>query len=74
MRVLGTPLLLPMGLLDGAQALANHAQTLERLNERGGVSLSEAAALAQRRRWVHMPAEDAIAALAEAAKRKGLMP
>jgi lambda repressor-like predicted transcriptional regulator len=49
--------------------MANHGQTLAQLAERGGLSLSEAAALALRRKWEPMPAEAALAALKGAAER-----
>lgn len=48
-----------MDLLDARQAQVNHGQTLERLAERGGLSPCEAVALAERRRWHRMSAEQA---------------
>lgn len=69
MPVLGHPLAIRAALLSEAQAQANHGQTLTRLAERGGLSLSEAAALALRRKWAPMTADDAMAALKTAAER-----
>jgi lambda repressor-like predicted transcriptional regulator len=69
MPVLGHPLAIRAVLLDRRQALANHGQSLERLAERGGLSLDEAAAIALRRKWAPMKAEDALAALKGCAER-----
>lgn len=69
MPVLGYPLAIRASLLSEAQAMANHGQTLARLAERGGLSLEEAAALALRRKWARMTADDALAALKGAAER-----
>lgn len=44
-------------------AARNHGQTLERLAERGGLDVTEAAAIYQRRRWRPMLIEDALAAI-----------
>lgn len=51
----------PWSLLEPhrAQALKNHGQTLERLAERGGLSVCEIAAVVQDRAWFHMKANDA---------------
>jgi hypothetical protein len=54
-----------MSVLDGEQAKRNHAQTLRRLAERGGVSPCEAVALAEGRRWKPMEEEKALEALVE---------
>lgn len=48
-----------MDLLNEQQAQRNHGQTLERLAERGGLSPCEAVAIAERRRWHRMSAEQA---------------
>jgi hypothetical protein len=72
MPVLGHPLAIPVALLDARQAMQNHGQTLERLAERGGLSLSEAAAVAWRRRWHNMTDSEALAALKEAGQRHGV--
>ena len=69
MPVLGHPLAIRAELLDADQAMTNHGQTLERLAERGGLSLSEAAAIVDRRRWRELTADDAMAALKRAAER-----
>lgn len=69
MPVLGHPLAIRAALLDRRQAEINHGQTLERLAERGGLSLSEAAAVALRRKWAPMSNDDALAALKGAAER-----
>lgn len=42
-----------------AQAKKNHGQTLERLAERGGLSISELAAVLEDREWRRMEDEDA---------------
>lgn len=69
MPVLGHPLAIPVRLLSAPQAMENHGQTLERLAERGGLSLDEAAALAEGRRWRHMTTDEALAALKKAGER-----
>lgn len=69
MPILRHPLAVRAALLDARQAMTNHGQTLERLAERGGLSLEEAAALALRRRSEPMKTDDALAALKEAAER-----
>jgi len=66
------PLAIPARLLSAPQAMDNHRQTLERLAERGGVSLAEAAALAEGRRWRAMTNDEALAALKKAGERLGV--
>ncbi len=46
------------------QAERNHGQTLDRLDERGGLSASEAVAILEDRHWLPMTEADAIARLA----------
>lgn len=72
MPVLGHPLAIPARLLSAPQAMDNHGQTLERLAERGGLSLDEAAALAEGRRWRAMTADESLAALRAAGQRRGV--
>ena len=69
MPVLGHPLAIRADILDAQQAMTNHGQTLERLAERGGLSLDEAAAIAERRRWCELTAGEAMDALKRAAER-----
>ena len=69
MPVLGHPLAIRAELLSEQQAMANHGQTLVRLAERGGLSLAEAAAIALHRKWLPMTADEAMAALKDAATR-----
>ena len=69
MPVLGHPLAIRAELLDAQQAMTNHGQTLERLAERGGLSLDEAAAIVERRRWCKLTADEAMDALKRAAER-----
>ncbi len=57
------PLMIDLRILDARQALKNHNQTLERLAERGGLSLCEAAAIAEKRSWRAMTTDEALAAL-----------
>jgi hypothetical protein len=54
-------LCVPMEALDESWALSNHSQSLARLKERGGLSLCEAAAIIEKRRWRPMLAVDALA-------------
>ncbi len=49
MPVMGYPLVIPMAALDEHQAHLNHGQTLDTLARRGGISLSEAVALIERK-------------------------
>jgi hypothetical protein len=63
---------IPARLLSAPQAMDNHGQTLERLAERGGLSLDEAAALAEGRRWRSMTADEALAALKKAGQQRGV--
>jgi hypothetical protein len=69
MPVLGHPLAIRADILDAQQAMTNHGQTLERLAERGGLSLDEAAAIAERRRWCELTAGEAMDALKRAGER-----
>jgi len=62
MPILNYNLLVPMSALNEEWAQRNHQQSLSRLAERGGLSLCEAAAIAERRHWVKMTDADAIAA------------
>ena len=73
MRVIGTrgALFIDATLLNEEWAQNNHGQTLQRLNERGGLSLCEAAAIAQRREWQKQDAETSIEQLKKVAERKG---
>ena len=71
MPVLGYPLAIPISMLSPQQAISNHGQTLERIAERGGLSLSEAAALASGRAWRSMSLEAALAELKSVADRRG---
>lgn len=57
------PRYIRMDALNQEWAQKNHDQTLKRLNERGGLSACEAAAIMQRRQWYRMAVEDAIAAI-----------
>lgn len=60
----GAPMSVPWSLLapHEAQAQRNHGgQSLERLAERGGLSLCEMCAVIEDRRWRHMEHEDALA-------------
>ena len=66
MPILGTPLQIRADILDRRQAMENHDQTLERLAERGGLSLCEAAAIFERRPWRKMTADEAMEALKKA--------
>ena len=50
--------------------MTNHGQTLEQLAHRGGLSLDEAAAIAERRRWSKLTAGEAMDALKRAAERQ----
>jgi hypothetical protein len=63
MPILGTPFAVRMDALNEAQAQRNHGQSLARLAERGGLSLQEAHAVAERRAWRNERAEDAAEAL-----------
>lgn len=72
MPVLGHPLAIPAALLSAPQAMENHGQTLERLAERGGLSLQEAAALAEGRGWRSMTTDEALNALQKAGARRGI--
>lgn len=74
MPVLGHPLAIRADILDAQQAMTNHGQTLERLAERGGLSLDEAAAIVERRRWCELTAGEAMDALKRAAERRSRRP
>lgn len=47
------------------QAIANHSQTLERLEQRGGLTMSELIAVLEDREWAPIDDGAAIAKLAE---------
>jgi len=51
MPIQGTPLAVDMRNLSDRQAHRNHEQSLERLAERGGLSLQEALALMKEKKW-----------------------
>ncbi len=53
-------LCIPLDALNEEWADNNHGQTLALLKERGGLSLGEAAAIIQRRRFKHMTSADAL--------------
>jgi len=57
------PYYIRMDALNEEWAQRNHGQSLKRLNERGGLSPCEAAAIIERRRYDRMPADAAIALL-----------
>lgn len=50
MKILGTELFINMDVLNEEWAQRNHGQSLERLNERGGLSVEEIMAIVERRR------------------------
>lgn len=64
MPLMYTQLAIRFDALDEAQAVKNHGQTLDSLRQRGGLGLSEAAAMKDRRAWQEMTASDALCALA----------
>ena len=72
MPILGTVLLLPMRLLTEEAAQRNHGQSLARLAERGGLSLSEAASVASGMYWQPMDDARAHELLRRAATRLAL--
>ena len=65
MPIQETHLAIRTSVLDGEQAERNHAQTLRRPAERGGVSPCEAVAPTEGRRWELMEEEKALEALVE---------
>ena len=60
MPIQRTALAVKISDLDERQAQTNHGQTLQRLAERGGLSLCEALALIEKRRWRRMEFGDAL--------------
>ncbi len=60
---LGAPTSVPWDLVapHEEQAQRNHGQSLQRLAERGGLSLPELAAVVDNRRWSRMELADALA-------------
>jgi len=64
MPLMRTGLFIDFDLLDERQAMKNHGQTLTRLAERGGLSVCEALAIAQRRKWERWDFKQAVEALA----------
>ncbi len=60
MPIQHTSLAVRIGDLNEQQAQTNHGQTLQRLAERGGLSLCEALALIEKRRWRRMEFGDAL--------------
>lgn len=69
MKILGRPDLLPFprSIVEphDAQCRRNHYQTLDRVNERGGLSPSELVAVLEDRPWRPMESSDAIRRLTE---------
>jgi hypothetical protein len=64
MPLMDTALAIRFDALDEAQAMKNHGQALDRLRQRGGLGLSEAAAVKDKRKWRAMTATEALCALA----------
>lgn len=62
--LLGTGLAVRAAILDDVQAMKNHGQSLEALAFRGGISPSEALAIANRRKFERKPEIEALQALA----------
>ena len=62
--LLGTGLAVRAEILDENQAFKNHGQSLALLAKRGGISPSEALAIANRRKWERKPEIEALKALA----------
>lgn len=50
-RKFDCPKQFPMHLLDEGQAMSNHSQSLKRLKERGGLSVHEMIAVANKKPW-----------------------
>lgn len=65
MPLLGTCLAVRMDFLHEDQAQKNHGQSLERLAQRGGLSPTEALAIAERREYKSKGLIEALKALAE---------
>lgn len=65
MPLMKTGLAIRFDLLSEKQAKINHGQTLDRLAERGGLSLCEAVALVEERQWRRMDMMDALKRLRE---------
>ncbi len=49
---------IPMNMLNEEWAQKNHSQSLERLNDRGGLAVSEVIAIIEKRKWVAPPLGD----------------
>ncbi|WP_237133761.1 hypothetical protein [Pseudohongiella sp. O18] len=63
MPILGTCLGIPTKLLNEQQAKANHNQSLTMLRERGGISLDEALAIAEKRKWRSIDGQKSLSTL-----------
>jgi hypothetical protein len=63
MPLRGFPVKIDARILDARQAKINHGQTLERLAERGGLGMCEAAAIAEKRQWRKMSIDESLDAL-----------
>lgn len=63
MPLLTTGLAIRMDLLHENQAMTNYGQTLQRLAERGGISPSEALAIAEKRVWQYRGVIESLKAL-----------
>lgn len=63
----GCPTEVPWAMVEPhrRQAYKNHMQTLERLDERGGLAPSELVAVLEDREWVRLPDHDAVRLLKE---------
>jgi len=53
-KINGCPSEIPDGLLNEEWAQINHSQSLSRLNERGGLTLEEALAIIQKRKFYQL--------------------
>jgi len=54
---------IPISVLNDDWAQRNHGQTIERLAERGGIDVSEALAIIERRDWEKIETEKPVAEL-----------
>lgn len=64
---------IPFDLLNEEWAGRNHGQTLDRLNERGGLGLDEALSIIERRKWRFIDEDTAIKAISEHIKKAEIL-
>ena len=72
MKIMGSILKsIPFDSLNEEWAQRNHGQSLDRLNERGGLGSDEALAIIEKRKWIKVHDDEAINRIHEHLSKEG---